>query len=945
MSKDNEGNKNGLKKVLITGAIFVPLMVALFLLFAPTLVEKIIMSQMRAAGLVNPHVSVLGINHKGLHLKNLSTQTPSLYIDFVSIAYSWQSLLQGKVNEIFITGLVYDLKYAEGQIETGLPDPAPEDPTLEKSFFLPFNTLQLNSSSLRFDYQGAVVSFPVDGTIATTDNHTVNLNARTEVAHVPIMINGQADINTLEADLAVQIFSRDLFDSEAFIEPDMFQAGFKLNGHLDADGRWKGKIQAGLQARNLDFTAGKTELGLEKGSFLVEAVIDDEFYFDVLDIDLRLYGLVVGEYMAEHIALAIAQQGAVLSAVCGISKPFKAHLNLNGEHGSINELFDSGFHGRYEWEAGLEAGQEFLSRFGPYAAGVSGNLEASLQGSFEGHYKGANFADPGWGVDVKLSRMDLKPIDINLPDYGLRISGLKISAPLEAKVGPDILKTQLGSHVFVDAQEIQLHQAYQDFTLGSMSFSVQGNALASQQEDGDAMIWDVTWELESTTGVQLDAHDIKGRMRSLNIAGNAFKKPHHALAVDAEVRAGIDELALSDYDIRLENIKAHIPVGLGDVHKRSGTFSAGNIIHAGMDWPGPAGHASVYDYELQASGNWEFLSTADMDFTLDLVAQPGKVMTGNVQATIPWFEFPDKALLDSLVPALKDYNITGQAMLEAAMILDGAQIKPYAVIMVRDASINNRHMDLDVSGIGGKVVIDDFFPLTTPGNQRIDINRLSMGQITLKNGFVVFRLESPERLFIEKSTWELLEGGFVATYASRFDLEAMSADFELIFEDIDLIKLIEDLSDQKVVGSGLVYGRVPLQYTDDRVTIGRGYLNSVPGKGRLGIRDEEWLDMLLGYVREAMAGHEYLSTVTQRLEMALRDFEYNFLTVGLIPGIIDTRARIELRGTGLKGDPPQEVGSLVINVNDLGEIVNRVLRFQLTKDESIERALDDLFDF
>ena len=47
----------------------------------------------------------------------------------------------------------------------------------------------------------------------------------------------------------------------------------------------------------------------------------------------------------------------------------------------------------------------------------------------------------------------------------------------------------------------------------------------------------------------------------------------------------------------------------------------------------------------------------------------------------------------------------------------------------------------------------------------------------------------------------------------------------------------------------------------------------------------------------------------------------------------------------MTGDPPQEIGSLVLNVNDLDEIINRVLGFTLSSRESVDRTLEELLDF
>ncbi|MCF8028300.1 MAG: YdbH domain-containing protein [Desulfobacteraceae bacterium] len=270
-------------------------------------------------------------------------------------------------------------------------------------------------------------------------------------------------------------------------------------------------------------------------------------------------------------------------------------------------------------------------------------------------------------------------------------------------------------------------------------------------------------------------------------------------------------------------------------------------------------------------------------------------------------------------------------------------LQPELTVSVENGEIDWPQSGLKAAGISGRVQIRDLFPLTTPGNQRIDIKRLQAGELRLEDGFVIFRIE-PDSLFLEKTRWHLPDGGVLTAHSSRLDFDPMVADLDVFFQDVDLVGLAARLTEEKIIGSGRVHGRVPIQWQPERIRIGKGFLYSVPGTGRFGIKDEKWRNALMLYVRDALAGHRYLSLLSKRLEKALGNFEYHFLTINLEPGNQDAAARIELRGKGVEGESPQEVGSLVINVNAIEEILNRVLGFYSTKDRSIADALDMLFE-
>ncbi|MBS0014624.1 MAG: YdbH domain-containing protein [Desulfobacterales bacterium] len=361
----------------------------------------------------------------------------------------------------------------------------------------------------------------------------------------------------------------------------------------------------------------------------------------------------------------------------------------------------------------------------------------------------------------------------------------------------------------------------------------------------------------------------------------------------------------------------------------------------GLELPGPVvvkGGPNGWKTRIYAKVNQVRMASPEItirDATLDLPvvvndesAEPGSFAVSLIQ-------YDDIAL-----PA-----VAGTALVRAQTRdrLLRPVLQPELAISIENGDIDWPQSNLKAAGINGRVQIRDLFPLTTPGNQRIDIKRLKAGELALEDGFVIFRIE-PESLFLEKTQWHLADGGVLAAHSSRLDFDPLAADLDVFFQDVDLVGLAARLTEEKIIGSGRVHGRVPVQWRPERIRIGQGFLYSVPGTGRFGIKDEKWLNALMLYVRDALAGHEYLSLLSKRLEKALGNFEYNFLSIHLEPEKQDATARIELRGQGVEGESPQEVGSLVINVNAIEEILNRVLGFYSTKDQSIAEALDVLFE-
>lgn len=395
---------------------------------------------------------------------------------------------------------------------------------------------------------------------------------------------------------------------------------------------------------------------------------------------------------------------------------------------------------------------------------------------------------------------------------------------------------------------------------------------------------------------------------------------------------------------RIGGISLQIPLAVGEKPPEPGRFSLGQVSFRGIDRPGPAGRIAAHNRELRLDGSWPILSPSPVTFSADL-AMKGPALVGTFSGDMHWCDLPDHEELSRLVPGLGDVVLTGQIRTGFHMALADSVLTPSLEVSLRDLNLRSRSKDLEVEGVAGTVKLEGLDPPSTPGNQVFTIDRLRLGAFELEKGSLAFRVEDRDRLFLERSAWDLPQGGTIALRAARLDLESRRANLEVLLENIDIVALLSRLTEEKVVGSGLVYGRIPLVYEKGRLTLERGYVYSVPGKGRVGIRDEQWLRTLMLYVNEAMAGHPHLYLVAQRMEEALRDFEYTYLTVDLKRAGQETAARIEVRGKGVKGDPPQEIGSLVLNVNDLDELINRVLGFTMTGRESVDRALEELLDF
>ncbi|RQD67525.1 MAG: hypothetical protein D5R98_00770 [Desulfonatronovibrio sp. MSAO_Bac4] len=927
----------------LAGAVF-------FYAAGPLFLEKIVINQLRSAGIVDPKVRFDAITHKGMHLSHFSAQRPQVDIDFIKITYTLGDLFQGQVDDIFISGLRYRVKYADDQLDHGFPHG--ESGQEAQPVVLPFNNLSVGSSAIVLNFRNRDYKVPFTATLRVEQNQVLEFFARPVVSGLPVNIEGHTRLDTFETmvrgDSSWADYlgpGREFFsygDTEAQKNETSY-ARLSFDWTTDSQGRGKGSLDLSAKVQDLHVDTGNFKSGLDSGKFNLKAHVNDEARFDFFEADLLTSGLYFNEYLMSVFDFSLRENASVVSLTSELEKPLKAAFGVRGKQLSINDLFDDGigYESRMDWNLSIEAIPEYLREFIPVDLKLSKALGIDAKGEVQvGFFPEHESADEKWFVDLSMDHINLDPVAVVLPGYGLTLKDVFLAGSGSFQAGPAGLNAELSEKSSMGSSNVIYESKDAGFRVRNIKFSPE--LLFSMDKEG---VKTISGSVGMNERFSAGGKDFSLRGNSFSAEGDLSLDPGAQTKGLVRMKSEIDLFSMPELGLEVRGAAFDIPLAKGIALAQQGSFSVKSLLYNDESWPGIKGRAGIVDHKFSVQGTWPFLPDAEMKFSSEIVMDENEDFSGNIKAETGWFNFPQKDLLHKLIPELEGVDIDGSVRTELSVNLAGFDLDPYLRLSFKDVNLNYADMDLEISNATGEISINSFFPLTTPGNQRIDVSRLRIGLLELADGFSTFRVESADSFFLERTRWNLPEGGFIAAHSSRFNLDAGSTDLEFFFEDIDIIGLVSKLSEEKIAGKGLVYGRVPLVYQDDRITLGSGYLYSMPGTGRLGIKDEQWLEALLSYVRDAMAGHAYLSTVSERLEQALQDFEYNFLTINIRQGLLGTSARIELRGKGVEGDPPQEVGSLVINVNDLEEIVNRVLRFQLTREESIERAFDELFDF
>lgn len=255
------------------------------------------------------------------------------------------------------------------------------------------------------------------------------------------------------------------------------------------------------------------------------------------------------------------------------------------------------------------------------------------------------------------------------------------------------------------------------------------------------------------------------------------------------------------------------------------------------------------------------------------------------------------------LPATRAY--IGELIAETEFTRETAALHPANLrLAIRNGRLTGKNMLID--GIATTMQLDELIPLTTREIQQATISQAVFGGITLTNGTLLYHMESPQNLLIERCEWDWC-GGRISSRSFSVPLDAPEIKCTAFFEKIALDRLAELLLPGQLEGAGNLFGRLPIHLRlapEPALTFGKGYLYAVPSYGSLKIRDEQ-------IIRETLIGPEAQlppNADAKRGDLireALRDYRFNLLKINF------ERIRenglsgaIQLRGNG---PPPREL--------------------------------------
>jgi len=341
-------------------------------------------------------------------------------------------------------------------------------------------------------------------------------------------------------------------------------------------------------------------------------------------------------------------------------------------------------------------------------------------------------------------------------------------------------------------------------------------------------------------------------------------------------------------DIHGEGIEVDLPWtwGKGAAPAAAGSFRIPGLAVSGLSLKTISGNLTQEKDRLAFSGQGSLpLPFFGLLFNgFYRLTGPGEPFRLDFQ--VPKVSLKEAPLLAKIQPALKDLLVSGGIGATGAIFFKDNQVQGQAGLELAGVDIHNPVAGFSLTGLSGRLVLKDLLALRSAPAQRLTFQALAYKTLRVGRGEVVFTLEDPGSLLLEKAELDWLKGKVLAQ-AVRFSPQEPDFSLTLYCDRLDFDALLNLVVGEDIAsGDAEINGIIPLQFSGGYPVFKAGYLYSTPGsEGIFSIKDASLISGGIAIVEEAM-----------------KDFRYEWIKVQLTP-----------RGEGLditahiKGTPSQKL--------------------------------------
>jgi len=827
------------RRLLVVGgllSILVLVLVTAVAFILPAYVQSRLIPRLAAEfGLAAGQVQVRRIGLWGADLGPIrldSRHAGVLTLAAVQVDYTPWSLLRGRISGVTLGGVGLSLEATpDGVFLAGwrpsdrkmVPPPTGKAPDLAGLLPIGLGHVTVLQSRIELLSGGRTYIIPMEMHMDTADldRGILEGRARLSIFGNPLTLRCAVDQPANQATLHIGC---DRFLLEALCRSGLLPQGTALSGVLDVKGDATLQL-APVAVTGLQVTGRLVDTRLAAGRAILKNAVTDQgttgpIAFSVTAEDPDRIQLSVGPFLID----GPVRTGA--TAFEGTLAPGPTGWSLDARLDTLIPRQTTG--DGFTWEKDLPLTWEIL--LGPGDAGaVDFQSSSTVRHPWAMGRESLRLTGDAWNLQCRgrFSARELKaeaewstgPLRLDLPDKGrLKIHAVKAGGTLLWSMSSNPEPSQVDARVLLS--DVAAVAASTTVTLPGIQFQAEGRA-----EPGSA--WDLRGRLSLSDG------RIQDKARRVDARGLSLDLPLQWPA-SAKVSGGRLRVKDMQWDGRR----------LGDVQ---GTLQQeGRIIQVHLE------HRSKLFEGLRVF----------MDGSLD---------TGGLRADVrvPSYQ-PARAVdLGRLLPAAAGFQVGGRLEAHSKVTVTTAGPRGRADLSIDRGFVSGKMQKISLDGIAMRLRIDDIAALKSAPRQNLRVAGLQWGDIKASNLQVDFRLEDRQTLFLEKVGLKWCRGS-VNTAAVRIVAGKEDYDVTLFCDRLDLAMVLEQLGAAEAGGDGTVNGRIPLRWTNGRLSFDNGFLYSTPG--RSGKIQLEGTDKFLAGIPPGTPQHTQLDIATE----ALKDYTYQW---------------------------------------------------------------------
>jgi hypothetical protein len=804
-------------------------------LFLPKYIESHLFPEIAdQTGLQTIQAEIRRIGLTGIDVENIALGSPgSPFLSAASLTIDYSvGVLWNRHIEMSLDGLVLDCSFTDGRfVLPGFSPPAgrqkgPPSETPRLPFSL--GRLTIKNGLLNFRYNGHLLKIPFDLQAEQSGPQKFQGRLILFTRDQELIVLTDIDLNGNRASINLSAVS---FSLQRFADIIGLPAGMTITGNLDIES--SGTIQlTPFQLREISTSIKSRDLSLLAETFSLQNTAADP--------------------------LTIGIDGT----------PHKLHLTMNNFQ--VNSASIK-FAGKTDIDLSV-AEQELLG---------TGRLSGTL--SLPEEYKGS-IALPGpvdIGLDFTAEKLK-ESWQFSVTDnmQSSHVVNLQLGTALLSIKRPRITLSGAGNsqsatirHTFATPdirilQEKTIKAGSQFKMTGQVNLHGERNLLES-------ISGTLTVDMKDTA-VFASGITTKG---SLSITGTYSADKNTPFSID--LTSHIVDTSITDpqHEIVINKVNGKVPfVWPLDRSSAKETILADSIIWKDKAVGSMEASFQQHGSMLQIEGSHENKLLPGLRINFSGAYQPA--VSGQREGFTLLFDMPEYVAqsldLSEIRPMPELIFVDGRFRMQGKISGTFSQPRGTVQLQVTDGLVEIPGQDMAMEGIRTSLTLPDLLPPRSAPAQLFSFDSLTIGDLSVTNGAVTFQLESPDVLFIEKSSVQW-GSGRLNTYNLRLtSTTGKEYNVNLYAEQLSLGEILEQFGLSYAGGEGRVNGRISLRLKDREIDIHDSFLYSTPGRG--GTLKLSNTDVITQGMPGDTPGFSQLDFAAE----ALREFKYDWVKLNFV---------------------------------------------------------------